>query len=136
MENQVLGRIKQIGAALLLSCYAMSAESKPPTIALSIPKEMSAVYDIVNANVIRCYADGEYVLAQYEGSRIQAPKIIINGRWGHRFSILDFSNFDETTTVSVKLIYGLGRATRGSEWKRALGEWLRDDKHDFCPKLP
>lgn len=125
-----------IVTALTSLFLSAPAFSKPPVVGFSSKMEMSAVYDTVNANVIRCYADGEFVLAQYAGSKIQAPKIVINGRWGHRFSIIDFIPVENGTTVAVKLIYGLGRGRRSTEWRRALEEWLVEDRHDFCPFLP
>jgi hypothetical protein len=120
----------------LLCLAAPYAHAAPKTVTVQSTLPPSAVFEVVNANVIRCFADGEFVLTPYAGSTIQPPKVVINGRWGHQFSVIDMLPATQGTDINVKLVYALGRGRRGDDWKQALGEWVNSDTHTFCPRLP
>lgn len=121
---------------VLLLLAAPDVSAAPSVVTVNTPTDIHASFETVNGNVVRCFAEGEYALTQFAGSAAQPPKIVINGRWGHRYSVIDFAPHEHGSTLSVKLVYAMGRGKRSEAWTRALNDWLGATPTAYCPAMP
>lgn len=132
-----------IPAALLLSLTAcvsppQAVRDNPNTPKVVVTTTMTAddAYRTVNANLVRCFAGANYLIAGAPSSPSRPPQVLVNSTLGHSFAVIDFAPKGGETEVTVNVAMAVARARRADGWKQAMVAWLKGGDQDFCQAGP